>query len=312
MPSRFILRTRTDAPRDALFDASLSIDAHVASMSGSRERAIGGVTSGRIGLRGSVTWRARHLGVWFTMTSQITALNRPHRFVDEQVRGPFRTFHHEHVFREDAGDTVMTDTLTIGSPVFGRVAERLVLVPYLRRLIRRRNAHLLASVGATARYASMTAPGAESWSATPAGFRRYERTTRVGAGEDTWTRASADLLRWGVKTRSGFEVSPSDEIAVGDRPIITARALGLTVREPVEVVDVVREPGLVGFAYRTLPGHPVRGEEAFILRRRGDAVTLTLRTLTRPSTTPGWAVLYPALRVAQAVSRRRYRSALTR
>ena len=37
----------------------------------------------------------------------------------------------------------MTDTITVASPIFGSLAERLVLVPYLRRLIATRNAHLL-------------------------------------------------------------------------------------------------------------------------------------------------------------------------
>ena len=40
----------------------------------------------------------------------------------------------------------MTDTITVGSPVFGRLAERLLLVPYLRRLITTRNDHLLAEL----------------------------------------------------------------------------------------------------------------------------------------------------------------------
>ncbi len=39
----------------------------------------------------------------------------------------------------------MTDTIDLASPVFGIIAERLILVPYLRRLIARRNAHLAAS-----------------------------------------------------------------------------------------------------------------------------------------------------------------------
>jgi ligand-binding SRPBCC domain-containing protein len=143
--STFTLVTESDLPVDELFDASLSIDAHLDSMAHSRERAIAGVTSGMIGLGETVTWRARHFGVWFTMTSRITELERPRRFVDEQVSGPFRSFRHEHTFTVESGRTRMTDTLTIGSPVFGRLAERLVLVPYLRRLIRRRNAHLLAS-----------------------------------------------------------------------------------------------------------------------------------------------------------------------
>lgn len=41
----------------------------------------------------------------------------------------------------------MTDRMTVGSPFFGRLAERSILVPYLRRLIATRNAHLLAAMG---------------------------------------------------------------------------------------------------------------------------------------------------------------------
>ncbi|MDR6906057.1 ligand-binding SRPBCC domain-containing protein [Agromyces sp. 3263] len=149
MASSFTLVTRANAPVEQLFDVSLSIDEHVASMDRSGEQAVGGVVSGSIGLGESVTWRARHFGIWFTMTSRITSLERPHRFVDEQVRGPFRSFRHEHSFAPDAAATVMVDTLTIASPIFGRLAERLVLVPYLRRLIRRRNAYLLAALDAT-------------------------------------------------------------------------------------------------------------------------------------------------------------------
>jgi len=147
VPSTFTLVTETPLSVEALFDLSLDIDAHVASMARSRERAVAGVVSGRIGLGETVTWRARHLGVWWTMTSQITTLDRPIRFVDQQVRGPFRSFIHEHRFERLEAGSRMTDTVTLASPVFGSLAERLVLVPYLRRLIRNRNAHLLAALG---------------------------------------------------------------------------------------------------------------------------------------------------------------------
>lgn len=143
MPSTFRLVTHPDHSVERLFAASLNIDAHVASMARSGERAVSGVTSGQIALGETVTWRARHFGVWFTMTSRITALDEPHSFVDEQVRGPFRSFVHEHTFETDGVGTVMTDTVTLASPVFGRLAERVVLVPYLRRLIRSRNRHLV-------------------------------------------------------------------------------------------------------------------------------------------------------------------------
>ena len=148
MSSSFTIETRTSVAVTELFDVSLSIDEHLASMGRSGEQAIAGVTHGSIGLGETVTWRARHFGIWFTMTSQITALERPSRFVDEQVQGPFRCFRHEHSFTRDGHATVMIDTLTISSPIFGRLAERLVLVPYLRRLMQQRNRHLLAMLNA--------------------------------------------------------------------------------------------------------------------------------------------------------------------
>lgn len=146
MVSRLELVTRARCTAERLFDESLSIDAHVGSMRASGETAVAGVTSGQIGLGETVTWRARHFGVWFTMTSKITELDRPSGFVDEQVRGPFRRFHHEHTFRQEGDETVMTDAVTLASPIFGRLAERLVLVPYLRRLLRQRNEFLVDAV----------------------------------------------------------------------------------------------------------------------------------------------------------------------
>jgi ligand-binding SRPBCC domain-containing protein len=83
------------------------------------------------------------------MTSRITELDRPSRFVDRQVRGPFNSFVHEHVFDTTGNGPRMTDRITIASPIFGRVAERLVLVPYLRRLIKKRNAHLISTLSGT-------------------------------------------------------------------------------------------------------------------------------------------------------------------
>lgn len=143
MATTFSIITDVDLNVDELFTRSLDIDVHLQSMQHSKERAIGGVTSGQIGLGESVTWRAKHFGVWFTMTSRITALEYPYRFVDEQTSGPFRAFRHEHAFEPTLHGTRMVDTITIASPVFGVVVERLILVPYLRRLIETRNRSLI-------------------------------------------------------------------------------------------------------------------------------------------------------------------------
>ncbi|MBP2520905.1 MULTISPECIES: hypothetical protein [unclassified Rhodococcus (in: high G+C Gram-positive bacteria)] len=45
-----------------------------------------------------VTFSGRHLGFTWSMTSKITSYLRPTLFVDEQVRGPFTMFTHEHRF----------------------------------------------------------------------------------------------------------------------------------------------------------------------------------------------------------------------
>lgn len=318
MTRTFTVTTRTSASSERMFDASLSIDHHLDSMSRSGERAVAGVTSGQIALGESVTWSARHFGIRFTMTSLITELDRPHRFVDEQIRGPFRVFRHERLFREEHPGTVMVDTLTVGSPTFGlpligTLAERLILVPYLRRLILQRNAHLVAAVAPTP--PAHTRPEITEWPEVQRPrFRRAEESVVVGRGDSAWDRMSRDLLAWSVKTRSGFSVESSNPVAVGDRPLIRARVFGLTVTEPVEVVAVVNEPTRAAFAYRTLPGHPVLGEEAFILDRadatEDSEIRFTIRSLTAPALHEPWRLLYPVLRVAQKIAKRRYLRAL--
>ncbi|KQS14558.1 cyclase [Curtobacterium sp. Leaf183] len=144
MTVSFRVVTELDATPERAFALSLDIGAHEQSMAASGERAVSGTTSGTIGLGETVTWRARHLGVVWRMTSQITASEAPHRFVDEQVRGPFARFHHEHRFEPSARGTRMVDTITFRAPLgpLGRLAEVLVLGRYMLHLIRQRNAFL--------------------------------------------------------------------------------------------------------------------------------------------------------------------------
>jgi ligand-binding SRPBCC domain-containing protein len=145
----FSLVTDLPVPPTRAFDWSLDVDAHTRSLAGTGERAVEGVTSGRIGLGETVTFRARHLGVVWRLTSRITAVNEPDCFVDEQVRGPFAAFHHEHRFEARVVDgrpgTRMTDTITYRAPFgpLGLLAERLVLTRHLRRTIATRNAAAL-------------------------------------------------------------------------------------------------------------------------------------------------------------------------
>lgn len=143
MVVEFECRTRLPVGVQEAFDRSRSIDLHMSSMVRSRERAVAGVTTGLIGQGQEVAWRAWHFGVPIRMTSRITRMSPPVSFVDEQVRGPFKSFWHEHRFVADGDGTLMIDRVAFTAPlgVLGRIAEA-VLGPYLRRLIEQRNAHL--------------------------------------------------------------------------------------------------------------------------------------------------------------------------
>jgi ligand-binding SRPBCC domain-containing protein len=54
----------------------------------------------------------------------------PHRFVDVQVRGPYRLWHHTHELVAVDGGTVMRDTVrySVGFGVLGEVARRGLIV----------------------------------------------------------------------------------------------------------------------------------------------------------------------------------------
>ncbi len=147
-PTHIELVTFADAPPERVFDLARDIGAHERSLARTGERAIAGRTSGLIEPGETVTFEARQLGVRWRLTSRVTAndWDPPHRFVDEQVRGPFRHYRHEHRFQPVANGTRMTDAweheLRWGP--FGRLIDLLIVRRLVRRLIQDRAAALAA------------------------------------------------------------------------------------------------------------------------------------------------------------------------
>ena len=133
--------TIINAPVERCFDLSRSIDLHMESTRQTGEKAIAGRTSGLIELGEKVTWRAKHFGIWQTLTSKITEFHRPNCFVDEMVSGAFKSFRHEHLFKQQEGQTLMTDTFSFESPLglLGWLANVLFLKSYMKRLLLKRN-----------------------------------------------------------------------------------------------------------------------------------------------------------------------------
>lgn len=138
------LTTEVDAPIERVFDLARDLDLHAASMAGSRERAVAGRMTGRVEAGDTVTWRARHFGLWWSLTSRITVVEVPIRFEDVQERGPFAWFRHEHRFEANGTGTRMRDHWEHRSPLgpLGRIVDRLVLGRYMRSLLVTRNAAL--------------------------------------------------------------------------------------------------------------------------------------------------------------------------
>jgi ligand-binding SRPBCC domain-containing protein len=134
------LETRIAAPQDRVFDLARSIDAHLASAHGTNERAIAGRTSGLIEQGETVTWEARHLGMTQQLTVRITAMNRPHSFEDEMVRGAFASMRHIHRFLPHGTGTIMRDEFQFAAPlgILGRTAEHAFLTRYMRTFLEKR------------------------------------------------------------------------------------------------------------------------------------------------------------------------------
>jgi ligand-binding SRPBCC domain-containing protein len=120
------LFTEINAPIERVFDLARSIDVHKNSTKHTNETAIAGKTSGLIELHDTVTWRAKHLGFYQTLTSKITQYNRPYFFEDCMLEGIFKGFQHQHIF-EKIGD------------IIGKEADKLFLENYMRNLLIKRN-----------------------------------------------------------------------------------------------------------------------------------------------------------------------------
>jgi len=151
--------------------------------------------------------------------------------------------------------------------------------------------------------------GATRGDPLPAGYRHADLDVLLGHGRECFERAAEGLLTWRMHRAAGFRVTAtSDRAAAGVQ--VTCRLPLLRV--PCRVVYVVDEAGERGFAYGTLPGHPVRGEESFVVRLTGAGeVRFRIRSFSRPATLPA-RLATPATHLAQRFFTARYTRALHR
>ena len=101
----------------------------------------------------------------------------------------------------------------------------------------------------------------------PPGYHHLRRSVGIGSGAQVFTAAAGALAGWQVHARAGLHVSASrspPKLQAG--AVVLGLGLGaIRIGAPCWVVYVIDEPDRHGFAYGTLPGHPERGEEAFLI-----------------------------------------------
>lgn len=181
----------------------------------------------------------------------------------------------------------------------------------------------------------------------PKGYRPHVRSVRLGSGDDRFVTSSRALMTWGVQRGSGVEVTHVDPgtgeeyagvrfaedgtpqrlephhgtEAVFDEDGQPYISNGMTanlrvpfgpfhVNAPVRVVYIIDEEHRVGFGYGTMNGHPLQGEESFVVEQRDDnSVWLTMRSFSKAAG-GARAVIAPFALASQAQLAKRYLRAL--
>jgi len=139
-----LLETAIRASPEICYKLSLNVDLHKISTSKTREQIVGGVAHGIMSLGDSVTWKAKHFGIWQTLTTKITLTEPYSHFVDEMTRGAFKSMRHEHHFEKTENGTVMKDVFNFESPygIAGKLFNILILEKYMKNFLAERNSKI--------------------------------------------------------------------------------------------------------------------------------------------------------------------------
>ena len=87
----------------------------------------------RAGIR--IDYRLALHGLKFRWVTEIKHWDPPRRFVDEQIKGPYLFWSHEHTFEESETGTLMTDHVRYAVPGF--IFEPIIHLGFVRGRLRR-------------------------------------------------------------------------------------------------------------------------------------------------------------------------------
>ncbi|HEY1176203.1 MAG TPA: DUF1990 domain-containing protein [Phytomonospora sp.] len=138
---------------------------------------------------------------------------------------------------------------------------------------------------------------------TPPGYQRIDYAVDLDV---PFHLAAETLLSWEMHRRAGLR--PETTAGRAAPGVEVVQHFG-PIKAGCRVVWSVEMPGRVGFAYGTLPGHPERGEECFLLDETEGGCRFRIFAISRPGR---WYTVIgaPIARLAQVWMLRRYARAM--
>ncbi|WP_299122829.1 SRPBCC family protein [uncultured Winogradskyella sp.] len=141
---QIIVETLINCDQETCFDLARDIGFYKNSLKKSTEIPIEGKISGLVE-KGDVTiWETNHLNLMQHLTLKVTEYNRPEKFVDEMIKGEFKSYRHEHIFELKANKTLMIDKFYFESSygILGKIVDNFFLKRHIIKLLLTRNAVL--------------------------------------------------------------------------------------------------------------------------------------------------------------------------
>ena len=155
--------------------------------------------------------------------------------------------------------------------------------------------------------------GATERDELPDGYYHVRMVTELGRGEGTMALAAEAVMTFAVQRGAGLRPFTSAPRAAVGVDVTCRPGLGpLSLSVPCRVVWAADEPRRAGFGYGTLPGHPERGEEGFIVNHDADdIVRFHVRAFSAPAR---WftRAAGPLAHVMQDAAARRYLATMRR
>jgi uncharacterized protein (UPF0548 family) len=125
--------------------------------------------------------------------------------------------------------------------------------------------------------------GATERDTLPHGYRHMEAERRIGDPE-VFARAVTGLRTWATHEGSGISILPTGQSVTPGSTFLSVASIGpLKIVAPCRITRITDGPDSFGFTYGTLPGHPVRGEEAFLVERRANGTFFRITAFSTPS-----------------------------